>query len=206
MSYTETPHCNDCVHVSSDAAQEPCKSCTDAWVYDNVVRKHFEKRDDSYVRELTEKQLKSGIGQFRKGSVASTESRPVITASIGAIAGRDSDSLANCLQMTPLRIAALRTCAPPIRHERLSIPAQIDKMDSELMEVNEALNARNLEHVAIEVWDVITACSTLLSRLEETGVNIAAAGEAMYAKNAARDYYCEPGAGIHVKKNSVNRY
>ncbi len=149
---------------------------------------------------LRKSNLKAESDSLERGR-RTLQGAPVITASIGTIAGRDSDSLVNCL-----RIAALRTCAPPIRYERLSIEAQTDKVDSELMEVNEALNMYDLEHAAIEVWDVITACSTLLSRLEETGVNIAAAGDAMYAKNAARDYYCEPGDGIHVKKNSVNRY
>lgn len=60
---------------------------------------------------------------------------------------------------------------------------------NEAYEVSDALIAGDLDHAAIETWDVIHSCETMLHILEVQGVDVQAAHAAVELKNAERGYY-----------------
>ena len=81
------------------------------------------------------------------------------------------------------------SAVPPVNHEKLNITRQVLKIRAELMEAESAFEECNVEHGLVEVWDIITACSTLLKRAKENGNDIVAAHAEMIDKNDKRRYY-----------------
>ena len=87
-----------------------------------------------------------------------------------------------------LYVGALFTAAPPVV-DQISLAAQCNKIREEVSELNDEIEADDKQKMAIEAWDVVTSVSTFLRNLQEAGVDIGAARDAMYAKNEERAYY-----------------
>lgn len=78
---------------------------------------------------------------------------------------------------------------PPVKHEKLEPSRQLMKIRAELMEAESALDEGDLAHMVLEVHDIITACSTLLSRARLAGMDIDGEYKNMIVKNNDRGYY-----------------
>lgn len=77
---------------------------------------------------------------------------------------------------------------PPIA-EPEDLPHQILHIKAELLEAAEACGAKNIQHTAEELMDVIHAAETALRLLEAEGMDLDAIKRGVIEKNQRRGYY-----------------